>query len=360
MIFEIINPNLSSVDTLEKQSILTALLRSHGLRKNALVASKQFIEKIVSCDDYGVPDKLYATDILDQRRDLLSLKNSLSFYLRIDFDNEDLGTYQVEEKNITISYKYFKEIESCGACLFVGENESDVRFYSILADYYKKFIVRNKAVQISFTSVHGGGSTTSIILDGKKEIYPSGLAIIDSDKRHPNGQLGSTALSMNECDRFKVKILPVQEAENLIPNLVISDLISKETNHVDNFDIVNRMISQFPESKIYFDHKGGMTLKKAIELDIKYGEYWIPIFSYLGLSDGKQCLPDKHCSNCDNCPTINGFGGAILNNAIDNMVGRNTHSIFSGVDDDVKGFWRELGELLYTYGCGGIGGEVRS
>lgn len=200
--------------------------------------------------------------------------------------------------------------------ILLTENLVDSRFYNHLFRYYKKKVGIRDCIS-SYYPVMGGGATTCKALEyeatEKKHFC---LAIVDSDKRWPGGENGSTAENVmkviEEYEPINCKayvMYGVREIENLIPFHILKDhecykqeydLLLDNTHDAEHFDIkkginvsdmfdnnernywaalfpnhnfgiANQLCQQYPDKKNYQQEARRLSRQDAVIVDISWG-----------------------------------------------------------------------------------------
>lgn len=212
--------------------------------------------------------------------------------------------------NVNSKFKFYSET------ILLTENIMDSRFFDHLFRYYKKK-VGIKQCSSSYYPVMGGGATTCKALEYEaSEPKHFCLAIVDSDKRWPNCEIGSTAKDVMSvikrhipinCKAYVMK--RVREIENLIPfhilkehtsykqeygllldnahdaehydikkGLNVSDLFDNEERDywaaifpTHNFGIANQLRRQHPDKKNYQQEARRLGRQEAVIVDISWG-----------------------------------------------------------------------------------------
>lgn len=212
--------------------------------------------------------------------------------------------------NVNGKFKFYSET------ILLTENIMDSLFFDHLFRYYKKKVgIRH--CSSSYYPVMGGGATTFKALEYEaKERKHFCLAIVDSDKRWPNCEIGSTAKNVMSvikvhtpinCKAYVMK--RVREIENLIPFHILKDHISykqeygllldnaHDAEHYDikrginvsdmfnnderdywaatfpthNFEIANQLCQQYPDRKNYQQEASRLSRQDAVIVDISWG-----------------------------------------------------------------------------------------
>lgn len=340
-----------------KMGALINLLNSHGLRNNIVLAPKDALKEIIESPLYSKNDKIYASDILDVSREYGALKNSLLMYGVVDFNGTSTSVVCTDDRyEITISYNNFINPINAEATPIITENNADFTFYSVIGKFYSKFISKLN-LNLKLSHHLGAGSHSKPQFDRLSNYHPFLLCIVDNDKAHPNKGEGSTSSVFISSDRMLnngklAKILNVREIESLIPKLILDKVFNYDTSSIiDNLNEIYQLALNNEDFRVYFDHKDGISLKQAIELDNRYGEFWLPILSNINRFNTKDCFISKICTECNDCPRLNGLGDSLLKNSNIHLVKTNPHRFKNSLESNIKDLWEDVGYFMLTWGC---------
>jgi hypothetical protein len=357
MLFKIENcfPDQYANNT-DKQLALDHLLMSSGLRKNIVIMNKTVIHKVLNSNLYRPPVKVYASDIEKKRREYGVVADKLVVYCIVDFNSKQTSCSVINNQwVIRVGYDYFIDPENSGLIGLITEGELDFNFYSKIASYYSNHISPLK-INSSFQFHPGAGSQSKPAFDRLTNKGKIILCIVDNDKSHPNKGEGSTSKVFTSIDRAYnnkslVNVINVREVETLLPLKNIEDILVEQKNvsQIDALDEVKGFNLANPSFRTFFDHKDGFTLKDVIELDVKYGDFWLDILSSNKRFSSMNCLKNKLCHGCNNCPEITGFGDKILKK-VDEKLSK-VHLRKLSIDPDILPHWKSIGELMLGWGC---------
>ncbi len=367
MLFELVNCNSADYECDEqKQLALSNILRTHGLKKNIVISDRKTLVDILASKVFSRIDKTYAEDILNTRREHGNLKKKLILHAVIDFQYNGISCNTADNRTaIRVGYNFFIDPDKAGAVSLLTENGQDFRFYNKMAEFYSEHISELN-LKVKFKERLGAGSHSKPEFDritSENEIL---LCLVDSDKKHPKSAEGSTSRKFTINDRkvtglSLAKVLDVREIESLIPTAIIEKIIIPSiSGKIDTLDEIKKHNENKPLFRSYFDHKEGLTLKSAIELDTKHGGFWVDILSINDRFSSKKCLNSGSCDDCKMCPKIDGFGDSLLRNSVIELEKFNLRKLRLNLDEYLKPHWTEIGELLVGWGCAGNGGVVRS
>lgn len=339
-----------------KQQALSNLLRSHAYRCNLVFAEKKLFEKIIDSSLYGCADKKFASDILDSLREHYQLLEIFSFSVEIDFEFSGMEVIDDNQKKIIkLGYAFFSDNKRTSSMIFLSENTLDIKLYEKIGTFFLK--KNSIGTSIDFSPHNGGGSQTKdSYIDFKKDNKLC-LCIIDTDKKHPSGSEGSTALRFKHRERGLhgttfVKVLDVHEVECLIPLKIVEDVLrnnSYPSDIIDHFDKISKVSSNIQNFRDFFDHKKGINLKEAIEIDRKYGSFYSDAFLPKNGFEGRKCLSDRECLECGSCLEIKGFGSDLLAHSVEILDKKNLINL--SVESRMYNHWNNIGMLVANWGC---------
>jgi hypothetical protein len=340
----------------DKQLALDNLLVSSGRRKNIVLIDKEAIQELINSNLYRPPVKTFALDIEKSRREYGVIAKKLAVYCIVDFNSRQIScTFTNNQSVIKIGYDYFIDPENTGNIGLITEGELDFNFYSKIATYYSNYISSFK-LGVSFKFHLGGGSQSKPRFDTLTDEGKIILCLVDNDKSHPEKGEGDTSRVFTQKDRkynnkSLANVIHVREIETLLPLKVIEEILVEQKNvaKIDALDEVKAFNLVNPNFRTFFDHKVGFTLKNAIELDAQYGDFWLNILESNNRFSQMNCLKDKVCYNCGNCPEIAGFGDNILRN-VNEQLGK-SHLRKLIIPPDILPHWRDIGELMMGWGC---------
>ena len=367
MLFVIENCEPDKYDgDLGRLTALSNILQSHGLGKNIVIGKKKTMEDVIDSDLYSFMDKRNADNVLATRRGHGQLRKLLSVYVIIDFNFEGVAYDTLEGKTlIRAGYEYFIEPENAGAVSLITENTLDFQFYNMVAEYYSKHVSKQN-LNITFREYLGAGSHSKSEFDRLSRGNRLLLCIVDNDKKHPVKGEGSTSSAFTAIDRTYdgmtlAKVIDVREVESLIPASIIKQVyIGTDDDKINLLNEIQSYNRANPLFRTYFDHKDGLTLKQAIELDETYGDFWLDALSVSHRFSSKMCFDEKTCYNCEVCPTVEGFGKSLLSQSVNLLQKYNLKYLTKELDDYLHSHWDDIGELMMSWGCSGNGGVVRS
>lgn len=357
MLFNIVNCNPANYETdLNRHLALRNLITSYGLRKNIVIIDNKSIDQIINSDIYDKPTKNFAYNMDTTRREYYQIIDQLSVYCIVDFNFEGIDCRAYKNQFIIrMSYKHFLKTSNTEHVNLITEGKNDFDFYTIVAKYYsKKISPLNLGLGLNFCQ--GAGSQCKERFDDLTNAGEITLCILDNDKSHPTKGIGSTAKSFKDLDKeynnnSLAYIIDVREVESLLPMRIIEQVLgeNKVPKDIDNLDKIKAFKNANASFREYFDHKEGLSLKNAIELDSTYGSYWLKILLTSSNFSSSPCLANETCYKCHSCGKIEGLGDNILKKSLDYMNKLNLNSL--NIEPDILTHWKKIGELILSWGC---------
>ena len=361
MLFKIINlyPDLYSKEK-DKLLAISNILKSHGERKNIVIAERDALITIIKSDSYGELEKIYSEDILSNIREVSNLTSTLQIHVVIDFENTTrTSIYDEKSKAILAGYKLFTDTEKINHPSFLAENESDYEFYKIISTVYLKHELKAN-IGINFSFCLGAGSHCKAEFNRLKSENKIVFCIVDNDKAHPNKKEGDTSSAFTNEDRCInglsfVEVLLHREIESLIPLKIMEEIVvEKIQDKISTMDEIKSSCATNNMFMKHFDFKEGIDLQEMISLDNTHGNFWTEIIAHNPRFNTKDCLrykSPKHCAECSCCPKINGISEHLLSHALEKIERTNTKSIYQNLDPIIRSEWSRLGHLISSWGC---------
>ncbi|MCQ2361252.1 MAG: hypothetical protein MJ009_07255 [Paludibacteraceae bacterium] len=277
-------------------------------------------------------------------------------------------THEGDCKIIEVSLVSNKDVECYEESHIITENINDFKFYRYVCYYFqRKFKLQN--CDVCAYSLMGGGITTADVF--KKEISERQhltMAIVDSDKKWPKDNLGSSAKQMKDIvaeiesykpyygDYYVLKRFP--EIENLIPHIIVKNC--SETNPLEDLDLTDKYQ--------YYDMKCGVKMMNLFDNGMY--KYWKNILGNLPAFEKRDEIKMK-CHNrqsykdeikANNCNEIlPGYGKDLLIKVLktnyNDYEGFNPQNYDLGRVDDKsltpmqKEEWGELGRVIFSWTC---------
>lgn len=325
--------------------------------KHIVIGDRGFFSSIIEEDVslFSRITKNYASEALRSQLEYSALLMAVNFYIRVDFNLEGEAFNWQKDGNhyiLVVGPHYFDDTVRLQLSNIIFENVKDSDFYQVIVAYFAK---RNKAVKcgLKFNAINGGGGSTKDVFDRTVRTKIPVLCILDSDKKHPLGPMGSTSRAFSNevfSQAGMVYTLEVQEVESLIPTSTLALLNDKAASKLSTIAFLENIANIDETSKFYFDHKKGLTLVKALELDKIYGPYWIP-FIRSTYSAANDCLINESCNCHTACIIYEGFGDNILDRVIDFISRGNLRAYEPRLSPLLENQWNIIGKLLFSWAC---------
>lgn len=353
----------------DKISALSHLIASHGYRDNIVISSRKTFKDAITAEILTIQQNNFAIDIHDSLNEYQQVKRHISFYVVVDFNIQNQYIFNTSgsgQKTIHLGYGYFASHTNLDLVKLLSESSLDFDFYKKIAQSTPSEDIMKLPFKLTFKN--GGGSQTKANFDTIRNNRKICLCLVDTDKKHPNGREGTTSGSFSSIDRqfnstAYVKVINSHEIESFIPEKIIENVLTKKTQNaaiIDSFDMLKTLNGVDNRVRIYFDHKQGLSLKKAIELDRLHGDFWLPILATENIFSNKPCLHSKICSNCMDCPKILGYGNDLLSDSIDVCDKMSPQKLTEYVCDVLKPYWTEIRDEIVSWGCIPVGKVSRS
>lgn len=345
-----------------KISAIENILKSYGESKHIVFSSRALLDSIIANEkSFGVNTRTYAINARKFLSDSINILNSVSYYIEINIDVDDLKeevVYLEDDKKVklTVGYDRFVDSSITQSTSVLCEDIDDVSFYEKIARFYTEK-EKLSSMGMSYNAINGGGANTKKNFDAISDKGNICLCIVDNDKKHPKSPLGGTCRpfkNIKYLNKSRVIILDVHEIESLIPDFLINDVLVTEyykPQVIDSFDRLQGIIHLNPEAKFFFDYKKGITLKEAYILDTSFGEYWIPLLSTIKKVRESKCFKDRKC-NCEKaCFYIDGFGDNILQKVLEKINKQKISSLEKRIDSLTLQYWRDIGREFFSWTC---------
>lgn len=249
---------------------------------------------------------------------------------KVVLDNPDVTNHE-------LPIDFFNTTESIQPTSMLCENLDDIKFYIKQARCFHPYS------PMAVNRRHGGGGTTYDVFNILKNRNLFCLVIVDSDVKYPGCGLGETANRFDKNYKAKqtnveVKILPVHEAENLVPvSFMMSH--SKPSGTIFLKKLEKRGVLRH---LVFYDIKNGITKEKTEE-KTQYKKYAKDIYEgvYPHNRNGFDAYY-AHKNMSDNLlPKINA-------NLLTDYINNNAESYQT---DELETYRKEIADLVYTFLC---------
>lgn len=199
----------------------------------------------------------------------------------------------------TVPLQSFRTDDAVERVLLLVEHMYDYKVIVGLAHIFLKELGVASWVNLSLTPVSGGGGGTSITLSVHQSNMRSlGMCIVDSDRPHIKGALGSTARGCvgvyEERWGWNLHILNARELENVIPPQIYErGGVEYSVENPDGYKIEAWPVYGFVDMK-----KGDCLcrFRSLVPGDLSYKETQVALAHYKADS-GKDC-PSQFCKLC--------------------------------------------------------------
>ena len=339
VIDEVERGNEDAISTLEK----IGLAYKYG--KHIVSLQINLYDRIKNCCYVSEYIKDLFKQIIAKYYSIGLIKKSVTFSVKVTFgidtQRQDTGGIIINPRNNN-SFEFYEETH------FLVENLLDEKFYKYCLEYYK----RNNKIKIgySYYPLLGGGSTITKVYQLEIKLKQHFcLAIVDSDKKCPEGSKGDTAKSLLNADKkkpFNCKCYvmeEVMEIENLLPKSVVE----KYKNEINSL--------QFNLS--FFDYKKGLCREKLLNSNLL--SYWQEQLNEKGYDkdleeikkDVTSLKEDEFKIQYKDQKLIEGFGEDVLNHCLVNYNNDLAKIRDGNLTSEQSKEWTEIGKLFFEWTC---------
>ncbi|MCP4105818.1 MAG: hypothetical protein GY749_09820 [Desulfobacteraceae bacterium] len=299
---------------------------------------------------------------------LPSKKNSLNTLIRqVRIVSEDIGIMWRKigtGKEIRVSARLIDDSCFIQPAILLCEHENDCELYRKIAEASMKWSNKGK-VTVRYEKRGGGGSTTAdpIYKNIQKECKRFCLCLCDSDWKYPGGPLGDTAKVLKRTDKpdeglCECKVIEVREIENLIPTAMFSKVSNPDRIKCIEF-LEQLEKSPIAEARKFIDLKNGLKGKEYYDCYDHNSGYWSNLLNTVRSvqsSDGliNECRDNQTCKSPKNCTCsiTRGLGEKISEAVVKMLEEESGLKVSEMVDDALKPYWQEYGELVVAWCCG--------
>lgn len=327
--------------------------------KHAVMSDKKTLEAIVKNENFSVLTRNTAQAAIHYQNEMRALLNIINFHCKVDFSDENINKQRIDLNSsfFKVSYLFFRDSLSLQNTKLICEDIDDFSLYKIITDMYK-FDAKASNLNVSFEVCHGGGGNMRKNFNMHSQKNYFSIYLLDSDKKHPRASFGSTAGNFNDAEFFgnnKFIIIEANEIEALIPTKIIFQAIADkymDNKYIKSAEELESLIAYNPTVKTYLDHKEGITIKKAQDLDLRYKDnFWTSVFTQAPNFRRKGCLTKFECSCKTPCKAAQGFGNGLLDAATKTMERMSLAKIKDAVDNNLLPEWQLIGKSLFSWGC---------
>lgn len=359
MLIELINTSDIDLENPIYHQSISHILCAYREGKHLVIAEESFLGGIASCLSLGNLVRNTAQNLLQQIKQFPQLKNSVNYFCKVDYsiNTQNHMTESNENNFFTVSFPYFNDSSKIQKTKLLCEDINDYKLYSLISNFYK---LDNKArgIEVIFDVCNGGGANTKHNFDQILSFKQMCLCLLDSDRKHPCSGIGSTASKFsknNDTAICKHYIIDSHEIESLIPLEVIEICIADkklEPKHIPAFEQLSAVVRFNPSTKLYYDHKEGITINKAILLDQKYhNNFWQDSFANAPNFRRKGCLSKMECNCVPECFAIPGFGTGLLDAGASTISKMSHFKLKEMIPNYIINEWNKIGQKLFSWGC---------
>lgn len=339
-------------------TVLEKIAMAHRYGKHFVYASFPVLIRLCKMQSLNKFTRKIYSDIKKHHASSGTLASAIGFRVKV--------TIASPPASASINYIQFNPKLVSGFELYeethlLAENLLDCSFFEYIVEYYKRSMGINSPV--CFYPMQGGGDTIKMVYLNEIQLRQHFcLAIMDSDKKYPQGALGDTCKGLKRIHRqynpfhcFYYIMENTREVENLIPLSVVKSYNNNSNKQIfrDNIDV----------DFSFFDMKEGLLSCKIVG-DIY--TYWTSqLYVYTGLnkqlSECNGCVShsnprptENDCEEvCDCRRIIEGFGSKLLDNLhrdIDSKE-RLKNVEEHHLSDAQKTEWHAIGKLIFEWCC---------
>lgn len=237
-------------------------------------ASKKVLSNIIKRKELEKKSLVTFNYILRHRNGISAAQKYVEAYILVVKGNGKVERDEDNEKKIIykVPIENFKTYNKLSPALLVGEDESDCDLYKAICNKYIK--ENNIGVNIQLGEINGGGGKTGINYEKHLVQYNEKLlVIVDSDKKHVNDDIGTTAREVRKrydsCKRnyiTDIYILKVREKENLISSKMYK-FCSQSLNSKNDLRLLNYIENNPILKNLYYycDIKDGIKYKELFQ-----------------------------------------------------------------------------------------------
>ncbi len=270
----------------EAISVLEDMANSLQRGKHIVFAFRDTIQHIIDIPTLSPRAKSVYRYVQTHLPELRTYYDSLVRRIELVSNNLAAESYVDEHCQVfRLPIRHFSDFMTFGETVLLTENLTDARFYIKLTE---AFLARESLgrLPLQYEIRGGGGNTTAQnyteIQNTRQRLC---LCIVDSDKKTPTDNIGSTAQNVlnsndNNCLLTECYVIRPRDVENLIPISVLREL--EDVNYNSMIDFLTLLESKSAEAKLYVDIKNGLRLGELYHRspnNSSYTHYWSNILS---------------------------------------------------------------------------------
>ncbi|AKP32060.1 hypothetical protein [Yersinia aleksiciae] len=371
MIINLISSEKCDIKSEPRFSAIINIMTAYKEGKHVIISEPELLQSIYNENDFDRRIRNAARHAETVQKQYRRLINDVNTYIVVDIANNNINKKTINENGmevISVGCKIFSDSASVQKVNLLCEDLSDTSFYIKIGEFYR-YLINLETVDIIFKPVNGGGNNT--YKNFQSIVSNSGfcLCMLDSDKKHPTGKQGGTALYFNGQAipyNGKYVVINAQEAECLIPDEIINLLIiDKKHKHYDysfsnRLDYLKILCKSDSRAKLYFDHKDGLMVNDVKKFD-KSGQslFWETTISNATILNRSKCLRDLECK-CKETPKKNslmecyvseGFGSKLLEDSNSKLKEMPNSKLKYILTEQLLHEWMNIGKDIFSWGC---------
>ena len=336
---------------------LDILLANRQYGRIAVAAKMSTLERLLDSNFFSIAGRNTLRCLLESfQSELLYVKHT-KYYIRINGFGDTHTEVKDETSIINAPIKSI-DTEMLGKPVLLVENDIDAEVYKLITLFYLDYILKRKGATFDFETLGGGGASTGkvyhrLLSEGCKTV----LCIVDSDKMHSDGKIGSTAKAAKATSNkyrgypfTKLHILYCKEAENLFPPDMLKVFYCEEINKMSFISYMERCPD---EVRFFLDYKKGILMKpilkkfnRSVEESVRHlSEFYKLEYAHIELD---KCSKKEKC-DCLSCTSrlIDGLGENVLNKFIAKYP--ELRDGFLNLGDNYSKAWACLGEQIFSW-----------
>lgn len=357
MLIELINTDNIDLGDIKLHPALINLFCAYREGKHLLFSDEAFLQQVSKHTEFGSLTCNTAMNLISKTIEYKQLKSKLTYYCKVDLSNNSNTAIHQQEDFFVVGYAYFNDTANIQVSKLLCEDINDAKLYNLISKHYRQTNGFN-GIDIKFEFLNGGGANIKHNFDMIKSSDRFCLCLLDSDKKHPKSGVGSTAAKFNPANdsaTCKHYIMEPHEIESLIPLEVIEQGLKDKiinNKYLFAYEQTSALTAYKPITKLYFDHKEGLTIHGALKIDHKYrDDFWQEALLNSKNLKRKGCLTNLHCECDPPCIAIPGFGTGLLDAGTE-IINKMTHiKIAELFPKIILEQWFKIGLDLTSWGC---------
>lgn len=292
----------------------------------------------------------------------VAIKKKLGIYIEVVSGDKvcDLITHS-NHKTIRLSYDRIQDTDMINGTLFIGENFTELEYYRIIAERYKKEKAINN-LPLYFKEQNGGGSVAAKLYEKfQKEENSLCICLTDSDSHYPRCSIGDTAKQVKDINDKNYPlsdhlILHSREIENLIPINVLKEVCTEDVNWKNGYNDIYALLKEGCfEELLFFDYKKGVSYKSYIGLTNPNRINFVNNLCAKGKFCSVKELEDLRLQNISKIgaktAVICNVGGDVLERALNFHLENDSFPYYSSLTENQKKDWEQVGKFIVDWTC---------